>query len=284
MGREENIIVFEDTMKLCVENSRLKEAISKSLEKQRIVPEKAWILDKKKDIYTEPAQIVVSKKRSFEAAAGYKGYRTGVHNFASATNPGGGVVKGSGAQEECLCRCSGLYLCLNSGEPWHSFYLPHREAHNPLHNDDIIYTPDVVVFKSDTAYPELLPEEEWYEVNVITCAAPNLRSCPGNAYNVGDGSEPAAITEEELFRMHVKRLRRILDVALMKGNEVVILGAFGCGAFANNPEVVAKAAKEVLPEYLYAFRTVEFAVYCSSRDEENYRVFERVMHELENGG
>ena len=193
-------------------------------------------------------------------------------------------MKGSGAQEECLCRCSDLYLCLNSGEAWDSFYLPHREAHNPLHNDDIIYTPDVVVFKSDTAYPELLPEEEWYEVNVITCAAPNLRSCPGNAYNVGDGSEPATITEEELFQMHMKRLRRILDVAALKGNEVVILGAFGCGAFANDPEVVAKAVKEVLPEYLYAFRTVEFAVYCSPRDEENYRVFERVIRELENGG
>ena len=241
MGREENIVIFEDTMKFCRENSRLKEAVAKALKNQKLVLENSLIGNIEKEIYTEPAQIVISKKRSYEAAAGYKGYKTCVHNFASATNPGGGVVKGSGAQEECLCRCSDLYLCLNSGEAW-------------------------------------------YEVNVITCAAPNLRSCPGNAYNVGDGSEPAMITEEELFRMHVKRLRRILDVAVLNENEVVILGAFGCGAFANNPEVVAKAAKEVLPEYLYAFRTVEFAVYCSPRDEENYRVFEWVMHKPENGG
>lgn len=84
----------------------------------------------------------------------------------------------------------------------------------------------------------------------------------------------------ELFQIHVKRLRRILDVALMEGNEVVILGAFGCGGFANHPEVVAKAAKEVLTEYRHAFKTVEFAVYCSPRDEENFRVFGTVMSEI----
>ena len=59
--------------------------------------------------------------------------------------------------------------------------------------------------------------------------------------------------------------------------EVVVLGAFGCGAFMNNPEIVARAAKTVIAEYRYAFRAIEFAVYCSPKDEKNYKVFERVL-------
>lgn len=77
--------------------------------------------------------------------------------------------------------------------------------------------------------------------------------------------------------IHDKRLRRMLDTALAKGAETVILGAFGCGAFENNPEVVAMAAKNVLKDYLHAFCNLEFAVYCTPRDENNYRVFERVL-------
>ena len=61
------------------------------------------------------------------------------------------------------------------------------------------------------------------------------------------------------------------------GNEVVILGAFGCGAFENNPEVVASASKEVVSKYLDCFETIEFAIYCSSRYEQNYRIFKRVL-------
>lgn len=59
--------------------------------------------------------------------------------------------------------------------------------------------------------------------------------------------------------------------------EVVILGAFGCGAFQNKPEVVSRAAKEVITEYLHVFKTIEFAVYCSPRDDTNFRVFKRVL-------
>ena len=45
-------------------------------------------------------------------------------------------------------------------------------------------------------------------------------------------------------------MTRILDVAVLNGDEVVILGAFGCGAFQNMPEMVARAAKEVIADYL----------------------------------
>ena len=61
------------------------------------------------------------------------------------------------------------------------------------------------------------------------------------------------------------------------GNEVVILGAFGCGVFANNTTVVARTARNVIEEYKYTFKTIEFAVYCNSRDERNYTIFEETI-------
>ena len=249
MGREENLSVFRDTEKLVKENKVLVTAVKKSTSNQLLIPEYMQVdemmqTEAKLESYDE-AKVLVSKKRTYEAASAYRGMKVCVHNFASATNPGGGVTKGSSAQEECLCRCSTLYFNLNTSDMWGGFYSPHRAMQNPIHNDDCIYTPDVVVFKSDTAVPQLLKEDEWYTVNVITCAAPNLRLMPSNSMNIGDGMKHAKISDKELYDIHVKRLTRIMDIAVAGGNEVVILGAFGCGAFENNPEVVAKASKTV---------------------------------------
>ena len=229
--------------------------------------------------YAHPAKIVVSPERTLEAAApyAYAGKKVCILNFASATNPGGGVTKGSSAQEEAICRCSTLFPNLNERESWNIFYEPHRRQHDPLHNDDCIYTPGVMVFKSDTDYPQLLPEEKWYSVNVVTCAAPNLREKPSNSMNSGDGDAAVHISREDLQALHEKRMRKVLEIAWRKGNEVVILGAFGCGAFRNPPMVVAQAMKTVVQEYRKNFETIEFAIYCSPRDDANYRVFRSVL-------
>ena len=277
MGREENVFIFQDTERQCKSVDRLKVAVKNSTAKQKLILEAENYSAPKLDKYTEEVKLVVSRKRSFEAASAYKGSKICVHNFASASNPGGGVVRGSSAQEECLCRCSTLYFNLNTSEMWSGFYSPHRAEQNPLHNDDCIYTPEVIVFKSDTATPSMMPENDWYSVDVITCAAPNLRERPSNMMNSGDGHRAVKIADKNLQALHEKRLSRILDIAAAENNEVVILGAFGCGAFENSPEVVARAAKNVIGKYMHAFKTIEFAVYCSPRDDTNYRVFERVL-------
>ena len=278
MGRDENVIIFRNTEKMCDENSRLKESIRKARDGQKLILAGEPLPSFDRSRYTDRVSLTVSKKRTLEAAAAYKNMRVAVHNFASATNPGGGVTKGSTAQEECLCRCSALYEMLNTKEMWDGFYNPHRAASDPVHNDDIIYTPGVVVFKTDTSAPVTMPESEWYEVDVITCAAPNLRDNPSNPYNQNDGMRKVKISDNELLEIHEKRLRRILDVAAYNDDEVVVLGAFGCGAFQNKPEVVARAAANVIGDYLNAFRIIEFAVYCIPRDLRNYDVFKRVIH------
>lgn len=277
MGREENIQVFEDTKQKCQSDVRLRQAIAQANAAQKLVLETDGETWKPAQRYLHPAKIIVSRKRTLEAASAYVGRKVCVLNFASATNPGGGVTRGSSAQEEAICRCSSLYFNLAEKRIWEGFYGPHRAQRDPLHNDDCIYTPGVVVFKSDTAAPQVLPPDEWYTVNVLTCAAPNLRERPGNRMNDGGGVRSVQIGKQELRQLHEKRMRRILSIAASEGNEVMILGAFGCGAFSNPPDIVAEAMKTVVQEYRSFFEAVEFAVYCPPRDDSNYRVFERVL-------
>lgn len=288
MGQLENKQVFEHTMAMIKKVGRLKDSVRESIASQYVsIEEKPSssfneaisILKELPNLnrYEEDAKVIVSKKRTMEAASAYKGMKTVVHNFASATTPGGGVTRGSSAQEEALCRVSTLYAALNTSIPWEMFYKPHREEGNPIHNGDLIYTPKVVVFKTDTSKPEMMKEEDWYEVDVVTLAAPNLRSNPSNACNVGDGNKKVKISNAELLKIHKSRLRRLLDAAVKEGAEVAILGAFGCGAFQNNPEVVAKAAMEVVGEYRRVFKVIEFAVYCPGEDTANYRMFDIAM-------
>ena len=275
MIREENQAIFRDTMAHCREHRKLALAIQNTLTTQELILENQELDVGDKKIYNEKAKIIISKKRSFEAASAYKDMAVLVHNFASASNPGGGVKNGARAQEESLCRISTLYPCLNSKANWDNFYTPHRESGNPLHNDDCIYSPEIVVFKSDDNKPKLLAENLWFNCDVITCAAPNLR-LNSNAYD--EFNEAKQISDAQLKNIHLQRLRRIFEIALIKKRDCLILGAFGCGAFRNNPQVVAEAFAELLEDFMYSFKIIEFAVFCPPDDDSNYKVFSKVLN------
>lgn len=283
-ARERRKEIFLDTKKFYESNQRLIDAIKVSKEEQKVFHEKDAIkLMNEGKVTDEKARIVVSKKRSLEAAKFYKDYKVCVHNFASATNPGGGVANGSSAQEEALCRCSTLFPCISTNEVRSRFHDKHRTMlregiMDARYNDDCIYTPSVVVFKSDVDSPQLLKEDAWYMVDVISCAAPNLRSKPSNAMNPYSGDKAITMKVNDLLALHMKRMRRILDIARMNKVEVMILGAFGCGAFQNSPEVVAEAMARLLPEYRQYFKVIEFAIYCPPRDMHNFDVFNRRLN------
>lgn len=275
--KEENIKVFEDTRRLSETNNRLISAIKESRAKQYIVKESDKIESTKEHRFKEPAKIVVSKKRTLEAASKYAGQKVCVHNFASATSPGGSVLRGSNAQEEAICRCSTLYFNISEPDIVNNYHNLHKRMleegeMDATYNDDCIYTPGVVVFKSDIRIPNVMVESSWYNVDVITCAAPNLRKNPDV------GKQVVKLTERELRDIHIKRMRRILDIAKTEKEDVVILGAFGCGAFYNSPRIVANAMQIVLKEYIYDFKTLEFAVFCTPKDMTNYEVFKRMIH------
>lgn len=148
---------------------------------------------------------------------------------------------------------------------------------NPLYNDDCLYTLGVVVFKSDTSSPERMEEKFWYQVDVLTCAAPNLRKRPSNSMNPHAGKTAANIRNSSLYELHMKRLECVFKAAAANKAEVLVLGAFGCGAFCNPPAVVAKAFAAVQKKYVGYFETIEYAVFCKNHETENYDTFRREL-------
>ena len=289
--KEQNIAVFEDTMDWIRQNGTLRDAVEET--KKRTVFYPASVLadggssgsaDADCAAFAkryERTQVEVTAFRSFAAAMREKRRepekRAAVLNFASATNPGGGVTRGSSAQEESLCRLSTLYPCLNTPELKRAYYDFHRQRHDALYTDACIYTPDILVIKTDDDRPERMEEKSWCRLDVISCAAPNLRERPSNAMNPGP-AKPVRITPEALLPILKQRARRILSVAVENREDILILGAFGCGAFRNPPETAARAWAEVLPEFSGVFAKVHFAVYCRPDDLRNYLVFDEVMN------
>lgn len=263
--RVELIKIFQDTMQQYQSDPLLASYVSSSIKKAMFIkPENSSFVLSNEKRY-EKSVLTITKNRTFEAAM--KAYqekinrRVGVLNFASPVHPGGGVENGARAQEECLCRCSTLFPVLCSQTEFYR-YNNNKDQEN---TDAIIFCPSVVIFKTDTEVPQMLPPEQWGIVDVITCAAPNL----------GRGS----IETDRLFEIHKQRADRILTIAAAYQIDYLVLGAFGCGAFRNNPEVVASAYKDVLSfgKFSGHFEKIEFAVYCPPTDYTNYNVFKAVL-------
>lgn len=276
--KEKNAEIFRDTERRYLSDPALMQVVYQSRAKQKFIAERDSV-NIPAPCKTTAAKVIVSGKRSLEAAEPYakQGRKVCVLNFASATNPGGGVLYGSSAQEESLCRCTTLYPCLKEESLRRDFYAPHRAKEDPLYNDDCIYTPDVCVFKSDINFPEPLSRNDWWSVNMLTCAAPNLRDRPSNAMNPCAGSKAAKITPEDLEKLLTSRIKRIFEVAVANRNEVLILGAFGCGAFKNPPEIVAKVFKRITESYTQYFDVIEYAVFHTTKETANYKAFLKEM-------
>ncbi|MDT7783001.1 MAG: hypothetical protein QOF58_1420 [Pseudonocardiales bacterium] len=162
--------------------------------------------------------------------------------FASARNPGGGFLNGAQAQEESVARSSALYPCLLAAG---DFYRYHRAHEDLTYSDRVIYSPRVPVFRDDKG--KLLDEP--YPVSFLTAAAPNRSAIVRNQ------PEREAGIPDALFG----RATRVLHVAAAHGHRRLVLGAWGCGVFGNEPQVVAETFREVLRENRF-FDHVVFAV------------------------
>ena len=91
------------------------------------------------------------------------------------------------------------------------------------------------------------------------------------------GDKAAKITPSELEKLWTARIRRIFEIMVANKNEVIILGAFGCGAFRNPPEIVARVFNKVMQDYLFYFDTIEYAVYHTEREVTNYEAFYKTI-------
>ncbi|MGW3248654.1 TIGR02452 family protein [Streptomyces sp. NPDC001070] len=169
-----------------------------------------------------------------------------VLNFASARNPGGGYLNGAQAQEEALCRASALYTTLLAAR---EFYDWHRADRSPFYSDRVIHSPAVPVFRNE--HGVLLDEP--FTAGFLTSAAPNAGVILGQDPDAA-GRVPAAL---------LVRAGRVLEVAAAHGYPSLVLGAWGCGVFRNDPVRVAAAFRAHLgPGGRFAgrFGRVVFAV------------------------
>ena len=276
-AREERVKIFEDTMDWINTNKDLSDSVNNAKNHTEIFYEDDYPEFNQKNICD--TQITVTRHRSFEAAI--KLHKTdckskiAVLNFANAFHAGGGVTTGSSAQEESLCRTSTLYPLIYRKYLRDTFYKHHFERNNPKATDSLIYTEGVIICKTDEDLPQRMKKEDWVKVDVITCAAPDLRKKSNmHASIINNGTY---MNDAELFGYHVKRAVHILSCAAAKGADTLVLGAFGCGAFQNNPETVAKAYKTVLEIFPNVFRRIEFAIYCPPQDDTNYQVFKKIL-------
>lgn len=278
--RKKRRVIYDDTSNLCDTIPKLSEAIDRTIKNTRFYPHDKPIPLPEKN-YSE-TKITVTDERSIACAARLHlenpHSRIAVLNFASPKNPSPEIWYGYTSQESSLCLCSILFYCLirNQSGTWSNFYYIHSEQRDLRYTDTCIYSPDVIAFKTDTKYPMLMAEEDWFKVDIISCAAPNLRNPP---YARMKRSKVTALilSDEEQFELHYKRAEHILRSAAANGAERLVLGAFGCGGLKSNPYIVAEAYKELIPKYKGYFKEICFAVYCEPADMTNYRVFREVL-------
>ena len=276
-SREERVEIFQDTLDWIKSDTVLSASVAAAKKNTKVYYEDDY---PQFDMGVEKEErISVTKDRSYQAAMRLSrenpGKKVAVMNFANAFHAGGGVTKGASAQEECLCRCSTLYPLLYRRTLRDTYYKHHHDLNTSKASDSLIYTEGVVICKTDDDHPKRMEQKDWVTVDVITIAAPDLRD-KSNRYAalVGNGTY---MNHAELFGYHVKRAIHMLTVAAHKGADILVLGAFGCGAFQNDPSVVAKAYKVALEEFPKVFDKIEFAVYCSPKDQRNYEEFYKVL-------
>jgi uncharacterized protein (TIGR02452 family) len=201
----------------------------------------------------EPISVEVLEEDTLKAAQSLvnQGEKPLVLDMANAFRPGGGSKRGARAQEEELCRRSNLYTALLALSEGKKRFIEEKGA---------AYIPGVTVFKKGAGdhYAEMVP----FFIDVLASAALDL-----NHERVGPGYEERT---KDIIRSQLR-------VAVHHNHNTLLLSAFGCGAFKNNPNDVARFYKEVFTEEEFSgwFRAVYFAITPGENCETFKRVFPR---------
>lgn len=196
--------------------------------------------------------VVVDDINTVDAIAKYMDGHTAVLNFASYKEPGGKFLEGSMAQEESLCHSSFLYNVLAQCPGYYQWNNEHKNR--GLYKNRALYSPNVHFFHG----------ENTYVADVITCAAPNL-STARKYCGVSPQENTAALNS---------RIRFLLDIAEREKVDTLILGAWGCGVFGQDPEEVAQIFKNNLPER--DIKKVIFAI--PAGNNKNFETFNKVFN------
>ena len=207
-----------------------------------------------------------------------QGYNPAVLNMASLYHPGGGVLQGSGAQEEELCRRSTLAISLYQfslpggryGDLADMVRVKRRAERYPMDNTyGGIYSPDITFFRGtqEEGYALL---DETFQAAVISVASLNYN--PKHGHNTLDnGNIPEA--DKPILK---EKIRTILRIGALKGHDSLVLGALGCGAFCTPPAQMARLFHQVIdePEFQGRFRKIIFAI-IDGPSSNNFKPFSK---------
>lgn len=199
--------------------------------------------------------VVVDDINTVEAIAKYVNGHTAVLNFASYKEPGGKFLEGSMAQEESLCHSSFLYNVLAQCQGYYQWNNEHKNR--GLYKNRALYSPNVRFFHG----------ENTYVADVITCAAPNL-STARKYCDVSPQENTAALNS---------RIQFLLDIAEREKVDTLILGAWGCGVFGQDPEEVAQIFKNNLPE-----RNIKKVIFAIPAGNNNFEAFDKIFNSKRN--
>ncbi|NGX28495.1 MAG: hypothetical protein K940chlam1_00676 [Candidatus Anoxychlamydiales bacterium] len=177
---------------------------------------------------------------------------------------GGNFLQGDERQEEALCMRSTLFDSINIHKSNKNNYNPYLKRKMgwwyKIPEFGVIFSPKIRVFRGNV--------EEGFcyfknpaELNVISARAYKLNN----------------IRTPKNYRENTKRkIQMIFNSALIKNQELIVLSAFGCGAYNNDPRVVAEIVKEILQErpiYQKKMKIV-FAIIRDSADKKgNLKAF-----------
>ena len=172
-------------------------------------------------------------------------------NFADALKPCGLVENGVTTQEEDIARCSNLYYILTSRQCLDDYYKYHTD--DGIYSNRIIYSRDVILFKEDVNYTRVEPKK----VDIITSPSINGIFSDNFAYSVMS-----------------RRADKVVKSAVLNGRDCLILGAWGCGAFGQKPEIIARCFADALKNNPY-FVKVVFAI----KGDNNFKRFKDAFTE-----
>ena len=288
--------VFADTMEYCIDN---KDKFGIKLDEKDFLSEnskaikydyKKFMEDTKNDkIENEnPAKIWLTNGKSLQSLNAVNARlkidpkdskNVAVLNFANYYQPGGGVIQGCTAQEECLCRMTTLYPLLATKSMVEQFYSKHTLFARNMNEwkksgifNEAIYTTGVKQIKDDYGIGRVGEYVDGSTFNVITAAAPDFRDSKLKKSDI-----PKYIEDmKDLWRM-------ILSIAYKNGDKHLVLGALGCGAFENDPNLVAECFYSVINEtgpggkkWAYCFENIIMPVFVANKnDKKNYDAFKK---------
>lgn len=206
----------------------------------------------------EAAEIL--KDRGFECVS--------VLNMASWRVPGGGVLKGSRAQEEDLCRRTNLLSSIGVGNKYISELIEKDFVPGlyPIPKGTLLFSKDVTVFRKANTYNWM---DNPFKCNVITAAAIQNPVLIG-----GKLSEEDREITKQTIRLIVEAAGDVLN------SDALVLGALGCGAYHNPPEEIAELFKEVLIDEkdTRGIKKIVFAILDKNNTDNNLRPFRDVFN------